>query len=73
MTSLAESEAHFAERAKEYALPAPLFQFLYDAGIKTLGNLAFAFSRPGQEFSENDFEQWVKDLTGAVLPEAFAF
>ena len=68
MTSLAESEAHFAERAKEYALPDPLFQLLHDAGIKTLGSLAFAFSRPGQEFSENDFEQWVKDLTGAAAP-----
>lgn len=64
MTSLSESEAHFAERAKEYALPDGLLQNLRDAGIKTLGNLAFAFSRPGQEFAETDFEAWVKSLAG---------
>ena len=65
MTSLSESEAHFAERAKEYAVPEVLFQAMCGAGIKTLGNLAFAFSRPGQKFSENDFEQWIKNLVGA--------
>lgn len=67
MASLSDSEAHFAERAKEYSLPEPLLQNLRDAGIKTLGNLAFAFSRPGQEFTEADFETWVKSLYGDGL------
>ena len=52
MTSLSESEAHFVERAKEYALPDTLLQSLRDAGIKSLGSLAFAFSRPGRVLRE---------------------
>lgn len=68
MTSLSDSEAHFAERAKEYAVPNPLVQSLRGAGIKTLGSLAFAFSRPGQEFTEDDFGNWVKSLVGDEDP-----
>lgn len=68
MASLIDSKAHFAARAAEYNVPDAALANLTASGIETLGQLAFAFSRPGQEYSDADFTTWLTTVMGAVAP-----
>ena len=68
MSSLADSEAHFQSRADEYGVPADVLANIKNAGIRTLGQLAFAFARPGQEYTDTQFLTWLKDATAGVDP-----
>lgn len=68
MASLIDSKAHFAARAAEYNVPADAITNLTAAGIETLGQLAFSFSRPGQEYSDADFTTWLTTVMGGVAP-----
>ena len=68
MASLADSEAHFQSRADEYGVPADVLTNIKVAGIKTLGQLAFAFARPGQDYTDQQFLNWLKDANGGVDP-----
>lgn len=38
------------------------------AGVTTMAHLAFSIARPGQEFDESKFEDWVKQVNGGTLP-----
>lgn len=49
VANLVDSAAHFDSRAVEYGIPDALLQSLKDSGFTTLGQLAFAVNRPGQE------------------------
>ena len=68
MSQVADSKAHFLARAKEYNVPQPLIDELTAAGITTLGQLAFAFTRPGQEYDENKFTDWLTTIHGGTAP-----
>ena len=68
MSQVADSKAHFLARAKEYNVPQPLIDELTAAGITTLGQLAFAFARPGQEYDENKFTDWLTTIHGGTAP-----
>ena len=68
MASLSDSKAHFLSRAGEYDVPEPLLDNLRLAGITTLAHLAFAFQRPGQEFEEQQFNDWVVRVNQNVAP-----
>eukprot|EP00434_Breviolum_minutum_P030988 symbB.v1.2.027406.t1/scaffold2802.1/size122644/2 len=68
MSSLADSEAHFQSRADEYGVPADVLTNIKNAGIRTLGQLAFAFARPGQEYTDTQFLAWLKDANAGVDP-----
>ena len=68
MASLVESEAHFQSRARDCSVPPNLLACLERAGISTLGHLAFAINRPGQEFDEAKFDRWVQDVSQGVMP-----
>lgn len=61
-----DSEAHFASRASDYGVPNEFMRNLSRNGITTLGHLAFAVFRPGAEFEEAAFDQWVTDMNGGV-------
>ena len=68
MAALTDSKAHFAARAKEYDVPDGLVDSLRLAGVTTMAHLAFAICRPGQDFEEEKFEQWVTGVNGGVAP-----
>ena len=68
MASLADSTAHFDARAAEYQVPEALHRQLVAAGISTLGQLAFAFARPGQEYTDQQFTDWLRDVNLGVAP-----
>ena len=68
MASIAESEAYFEARCREYGVPPVLQTALNRAGISTLGHLAFAMNRPGQEFDEARFDQWLAQVNGGAAP-----
>ena len=68
MASLSDSKAHFLARAQEYAVPDDLIDNLKVAGISTMAHLAFAFVRPGQEFEEAKFDQWVREVNLGNAP-----
>lgn len=68
MTSLADSTAHFDVRAAEYQVPTILHQRLIAAGISTLGQLAFAFARPGQEYTDQQFVDWLTEVNLGTAP-----
>ena len=68
MASLADSTAHFDARAVEYQVPDGLRRQLVAAGISTLGQLAFAFARPGQEYTDQQFVDWLCDVNGGLAP-----
>jgi len=48
MASLADSNAHFTSRAAEHSVPNDMINALANAGVRTMGHLAFAINRPGQ-------------------------
>ena len=68
MAALTDSKAHFAARAKEYEVPDSLVDNLRLAGVTTMAHLAFSICRPGQDFEESKFEQWVTTVNGGVAP-----
>lgn len=68
MASVADSKPHFRQRASEYGIPDDLVTKLTGAGFDTLGRLAFAISRPGQEFEDSVFTDWVKTINGGAAP-----
>ena len=68
MTNQVSSEAHFRARALEYGLPDQWVDLLNANGIKTMGNMAFAISRPGAEFDESQFNDWSRDLNNGQMP-----
>lgn len=68
MTSLADSKAHFKARATEYGIPDALVTALVNAGFETMGQLAFAVSRPGQETDEGKFSTWLQTINGGTAP-----
>jgi hypothetical protein len=43
------------------------------AGVKTMGHLAFAINRPGQDFDESKFEDWIKNVNRGTMPTLGAF
>ena len=68
VSNLVDSKAHFDARATEYGVPENLLTALKAAGFTTLGQLAFAVNRPGQETDDNKFEKWVATINGGVAP-----
>lgn len=68
MASLADSTAHFDARASEYQVPTALHGRLIAAGISTLGQLAFAFARPGQEYTGQRFLDWLTEVNLGTAP-----
>ena len=68
MASFSESAAYFDTRATEMGIPAGLLNAIKHAGITTLGRLAFAVNRPGQEFDEARFDNWLQNVNGGVAP-----
>ena len=68
MASLSDSKAHFLARAKEYEVPDALIDNMRVGGITTLAHLAFAFLRPGQEFEEQQFNDWANTVNMGVAP-----
>ena len=68
MASLADSQAHFLARAKEYSVPDDLIDNMKVAGVSTMAHLAFAFVRPGQDFDQDKFDQWAKTVNLGVAP-----
>lgn len=68
MSNLVDSSAHFDARAVEYGVPDGLLQSLKNAGFTTLGRLAFAISRPGQETDDARFDTWLATINGGVAP-----
>eukprot|EP00435_Cladocopium_sp_Y103_P065000 s975_g26.t1 len=68
MAALIDSKAHFTARAQEYGVPDNLVDSLRLAGVTTMAHLAFAICRPGQDFEETKFEQWVTTVNGGVAP-----
>jgi len=68
MTSLVESEAHFAARAAEVRLSNESILALKRHGFQTLGQLAYAVGQPGQLIPELEFTDWCR----AHVPAASA-
>ena len=68
MSQVADSKAHFLARAKEYNVPQVVLDELVAAGITTLGQLAFAFTRPGQDYDEDKFTEWLTLIHGGHAP-----
>ena len=68
MASLSDSSAYFNARATEYNVPPELMTALNAAGVTTMAHMAFSIARPGQEFDENKFEDWLRQVNGGTLP-----
>eukprot|EP00435_Cladocopium_sp_Y103_P070966 s60_g36.t1 len=68
MAALTDSKAHFTARAQEYGVPDTLVDSMRLAGVTTMAHLAFSMCRPGQDFEEMKFEQWVTTVNGGVAP-----
>ena len=62
MSTAADSEAYFKARALEYGVDQQLIDALNASGVRTMGQLAFAVSRPGQDFDERRFSEWVRQV-----------
>ena len=58
MSTAADSEAYFKARALEYGVDQPLIDALNASGVRTMGQLSFAVSRPGQDFDERRFSDF---------------
>ena len=71
MSSLIESEAQFASRAREIGLSPEVVQSLKRAGVATLSQLAFAIGQPGQALNPQDVDIFLQNALGreAVLAE----
>ena len=66
MTSLVESEAHFAKRASEVRLSDASIEALRRHGFKTLGQLAYTVGQPGQLIPEAEFTEWCRNHVPAA-------
>lgn len=68
MASQLDSEAHFTQRAEEYGIPNALLANLRNNGVTTMGQLAFAILRPGSEYDEATFDNWVRTINQGAAP-----
>ena len=68
MASLPDSAAYFNSRAAEYQVPSELVEALNAAGIRTMAHMAFSIARPGQEFDEEKFDEWLRNVNGGIMP-----
>ena len=66
MTSILDSEAHFAKRAQEVGLSERGRETVSDAGYTTLGRLAFGVGQPGVPVPEQEFNRFATNLLGAM-------
>ena len=71
MASLLDSEAQFAQRTIDLKLSEELKRSLSRAGLRTFGTYAYSHGQPGQNISDDSFEQWVTGqlLTGATIAD----
>ena len=60
MASLPDSIAYINARAAEYQVPLELMAALSAAGVRTMAHMAFSIARPGQEFEEEKFDEWLR-------------
>ena len=60
MALLVDSRAHFESRASENGVPNDLMVQLGNAGVRTLGHLAFATNRPGQDLMRRNLKSGVE-------------
>ena len=68
MAALPDSTAYFNARAAEYQVPNDLLVALQAAGVRTMAHMAFSIARPGQEFDEGKFDDWLRVVNGGVMP-----
>ena len=68
MAALPDSMAYFNARAAEYQVPEELMAALQAAGVRTMAHMAFSIARPGQEFDEEKFDDWLRAVNGGVMP-----
>ena len=68
MAALPDSTAYFNARANEYQVPEELLNALHAAGVRTMAHMAFSIVRPGQEFEEDKFDDWLRTVNGGVMP-----
>lgn len=68
MANLVDSAAYFDARATEYGVPDALLTLLNTAGFTTLGHLAFAVNRPGQETDDARFDARATRINNNVAP-----
>lgn len=68
MSTAADSAAYFKARALEYGVNQPLIDALSASGISAMGQLAFAVSRPGQDFDERRFTDWLRQVNEDTPP-----
>lgn len=66
--STQDSEAHFSARAIECGVSNAILRALRANEIKTMAHLAFAIIRPGTEFQESVFDDWVTQVNSGVPP-----
>ena len=66
MTSLTESKAHFASRAKEIGVSRQCLRALELAGVEAMGTLAYSHGQPGQAIDEAKFSEWLNNVLGAA-------
>ena len=66
MTSLVDSQAHFARRANEMAMSAGGLASLTNAGLVTYGKLAFSHGQPGVAIDETAFATYANNVLGAM-------
>ena len=68
MAALPDSMAYFNARAAEYQVPEELMAALQAAGVRTMAHMAFSIARPGQEFDEEKFDEWLRNVNGGIMP-----
>lgn len=59
MSTLADSEAQFAQRMKDLKVSESTQKKILDAGFTSFGVLAYAHGQPGQSIVDSTFEAWV--------------
>ncbi len=62
MTSIADSAAHFAQRASEVGLSVAGLQNLHRHHFDTLGKLAFSHGQPGMQIDTGPFHRYAQNL-----------
>ena len=67
MTSILDSEAHMARRLEETGMSQNGVRSLNQAGLTTLGRLAFAHGQPGVALNETAFAAFAQNILGALM------
>ena len=65
MTSLLDSSAQFAQRAKELGIGADLIKKFKDQGLDTLNKYGFSHGQPGQAIEDAAFTAFLEGILGA--------